>query len=128
MPIASVRDSSDEDDTAELAHLPASQRAIELERRQQRRKRFKKQDDQRLKLASKSQLDIAKTRSAFLAAGQQGNPEIIDWDKDTIVGTSSQLEKSYLRLTSVIFAYLGSRPSNCASFAYYEEDARTAKE
>jgi hypothetical protein len=28
------------------------------------------------------------------------NPDVIDWDEQTIVGTSKQLEKPYLRLTS----------------------------
>jgi len=30
-----------------------------------------------------------------------GDPNVIDWDEHTIVGTSTQLEKPYLRLTSV---------------------------
>lgn len=29
------------------------------------------------------------------------NSDVIDWDEYTIVGTSTQLEKNYLRLTSV---------------------------
>jgi len=29
------------------------------------------------------------------------NQNVIDWDKHTIKGTSTKLEKSYLRLTSV---------------------------
>ena len=37
---------------------------------------------------------------ASLALGAEGNPDVIDWDKFTIVGTCQKLEKSYLRLTS----------------------------
>ncbi|WFD35398.1 hypothetical protein MCUN1_002252 [Malassezia cuniculi] len=36
----------------------------------------------------------------FGAAGPPPEPSILDWDADTVVGTSTKLEKPYLRLTS----------------------------
>jgi len=36
------------------------------------------------------------------------NSDVIDWDEYTIVGTSTKLEKNYLRLTSV-----SGESSNC---------------
>ncbi|RKO99898.1 hypothetical protein CXG81DRAFT_4323, partial [Caulochytrium protostelioides] len=44
--------------------------------------------------------EASAARAVFLAAGAEGNPDIIDWDHHTIVGTCQQLEKRYLRLTS----------------------------
>jgi hypothetical protein len=73
----------------------------ERERRKERSKRFKDEDDARRKKAGKAQIEAERQRALFVAAGQEGNPDIIDWDKDTIIGTSKALEKSYLRLTSV---------------------------
>ena len=49
---------------------------------------------------------FAPTASAAPLAGPQftdtevADPNVIDWDEHTVVGTSSKLEKSYLRLTS----------------------------
>lgn len=36
------------------------------------------------------------------------NSDVIDWDEYTIVGTSLQLEKNYLRLTSVSVCWMPS--------------------
>lgn len=34
------------------------------------------------------------------------DPNVLEWDKDTIIGTSNKLEKNYLRLTSVRYLSL----------------------
>lgn len=39
-------------------------------------------------------------RDAHVAAPAAPDPNVIDWDADTVVGTSTRLEKPYLRLTS----------------------------
>lgn len=39
-------------------------------------------------------------QSASFADFEVANPNVIDWDKDTVVGLSTKLEKPYLRLTS----------------------------
>jgi hypothetical protein len=82
---------SDDDDDEDLNHLPPAQRQAEVERRQQRLKRFKMQEIIRLEQKQKAQMEVAKQRATFIAGGQEGNPDIIDWDKDTIVGTSTKL-------------------------------------
>ncbi|KAJ3038984.1 hypothetical protein HDV00_012742 [Rhizophlyctis rosea] len=95
---------SDSDDAAEpddiLKKLPPSQRNAELAKRAERAKRFKTANDavQKVKMEKRRQSERAK--EAFLAAGAEGNPDVIDWDEYTIVGTSQDLEKRYLRLTS----------------------------
>lgn len=40
-------------------------------------------------------------RPGSLSCHQLINKNVIDWDRQTIKGTSTKLEKSYLRLTSV---------------------------
>lgn len=92
---------SDSDEDEALSHLVPAQRAAEIARRTQRSKRFKAQEDLRSELQSRAQSEVAHQRAHFLAGGQEGNPDIIDWDKDTILGTCTKLDKSYLRLTSV---------------------------
>lgn len=79
------------DDYSEFSHLAPAQRQAEIERLQQRMKRFKSQDDLRELQQKNARLEIAKKRAQFLAAGAEGNPGIIDWDKDTIVGTCTKL-------------------------------------
>lgn len=44
---------------------------------------------------------LASTSSAFGTPEPEYNPDVIDWDRFTIVGSSTNLEKPYLRLTSV---------------------------
>jgi hypothetical protein len=39
-------------------------------------------------------------QEVFLKAGANGNPEVLGWDIHTIIGACTDLEKSYLRLTS----------------------------
>lgn len=65
---------------------------------------------------------------------------VIDWDKETVVGTCTKLEKPFLRLTSVrstslvrIARWLTSRSAGSRSFhhstaASTEEDSRTAQD
>ncbi|KAJ3025819.1 hypothetical protein HK097_006588, partial [Rhizophlyctis rosea] len=91
---------SDQEPDELLKKLPPSQRKAELSKREERAKRFKSAQDelQRSKAAQRRQSERA--RDAFLAAGAEGNPDVIDWDEYTIVGTSQTLEKKYLRLTS----------------------------
>ncbi|PWN49816.1 hypothetical protein IE53DRAFT_331407 [Violaceomyces palustris] len=40
------------------------------------------------------------TPSPSFAEGEYADPNVIDWDEHTVVGTSTKLEKPYLRLTS----------------------------
>ena len=77
-----------------------SQHSDVSDRLEQRRKRFKAQEDAHLHKRHRAEIESAKQRAQFLAGGAEGNPEVLDWDKDTIVGTCMSLEKSYLRLTS----------------------------
>eukprot|EP00842_Homolaphlyctis_polyrhiza_P000522 jgi/Hompol1/1470/HPOL_000346-RA len=69
-------------------------------RREERLKRFKTDHDAEAMESYRKQQEIRKAQAAFINAGAEGNPDVIDWDEDTIVGTSTKLEKSYLRLTS----------------------------
>jgi hypothetical protein len=75
----------------------------EASRLEQREKRFKSKEESLEKeraIKRKEMEVVARKRAKFLAAGADGNPEVIDWDKHTIIGTCQKLEKSYLRLTS----------------------------
>ncbi|KAI8906630.1 SAC3/GANP/Nin1/mts3/eIF-3 p25 family-domain-containing protein [Powellomyces hirtus] len=80
--------------------LPPSQRAAELERRESRKSRFQGRDVERLRQKQETARVVKRAQEAFLAAGAEGNPDVIDWDEYTIIGTCTQLEKRYLRLTS----------------------------
>ena len=72
----------------------------EVERREQRAKRFEGASEERKRWEREQAYINRRAREEFLAAGADGNPDIIDWDVDTIVGTCQTLEKRYLRLTS----------------------------
>jgi hypothetical protein len=64
--------------------------------KEQRAKRFQSSTDEAS--AKTLELQAKKARnSALLAMAEEG----IDWDEFTIIGTSQNLEKPYLRLTSV---------------------------
>ncbi|KND01324.1 uncharacterized protein SPPG_09089 [Spizellomyces punctatus DAOM BR117] len=91
--------SSDDEDVM-LARLPPSLRKAELERRQQRKERFKAREEEERRKNLEKQREIQRAKEAFLRAGAEGNPDVIDWDEYTIVGTCTDLEKRYLRLTS----------------------------
>ncbi|KAJ3216795.1 hypothetical protein HDU67_008972 [Dinochytrium kinnereticum] len=88
----------DEDDS--LSHLPPHLRREEIERREARSRRFKEAEEEekaKMKLRKK---EGKRAKMMALAAGADGNPDVIDWDEHTIVGVCMKLEKSYLRLTS----------------------------
>jgi hypothetical protein len=67
-----------------------------------RLKRFAERANEETKKRKKAQISAQKARQAFLLAGAEGNPDVIDWDEDTVVGTCTKLEKSYLRITSAV--------------------------
>lgn len=69
----------------EPVHIPDSEKL----RREKRMKRFEDQHKPVVKAP------VVKQEPPVY------NADVIDWDKHTIVGTSTKLEKSYLRLTSV---------------------------
>ncbi|KAJ3395362.1 hypothetical protein HDU92_006018 [Lobulomyces angularis] len=72
----------------------------EIERRNKRRERFESENGVRERTQLRQIMINKKAKEAFIAAGAEGNPDVIDWDEDTIVGTCQKLDKSYLRLTS----------------------------
>ncbi|KAJ3187452.1 hypothetical protein HDU85_006740 [Gaertneriomyces sp. JEL0708] len=88
----------DSDDSL-LSRLPPALRAAEINRRQQRALRFQSSAEIERQKALQS-ITAQKAREEFLKAGAEGNPDVVDWDEHTIIGTSQQLEKRYLRLTS----------------------------
>lgn len=73
----------------------------ERSKREKRMKRFEGAQQERDKLKKKNAIISRKAQKIFLARGQEGNPDVIDWDEYTIIGTCQTLEKRYLRLTSV---------------------------
>ncbi|KAI8911175.1 SAC3/GANP/Nin1/mts3/eIF-3 p25 family-domain-containing protein [Entophlyctis helioformis] len=85
-----------------LAHLPPSLRAAEIERRDERLKRFKAREDEEARDRARREREVEEARRANLRSLADGeeNPDVADWDENTIVGTCTKLEKSYLRLTS----------------------------
>jgi hypothetical protein len=78
-------------DISDFSHLSPAERSVEEQRLQQRLKRFKGQQDERDKQARAQSVVNARQRAKFLAAGAEGNPGIIDWDRDTVVGTCIKL-------------------------------------
>ncbi|RKP21570.1 hypothetical protein ROZALSC1DRAFT_27025 [Rozella allomycis CSF55] len=64
----------------------------EEQRKAERAKRFQKDEQERL--------DEMRIRNSRIAPVKEQMNEVIDWDIYTIVGTSQDLEKKYLRLTS----------------------------
>ncbi|CAO3664538.1 unnamed protein product [Umbelopsis ramanniana] len=62
--------------------------ADEMRRREARLQRFKNTNN------------VKRSPAPSPATPATPNPDVMDWDEYTIVGTSSQLEKQYLRLTS----------------------------
>lgn len=67
-----------------------------------RLKRFSEKQEVESRKKKKESAHAQKVREAFIAAGAEGNPDVIDWDEDTVVGTCKKLEKSYLRITSAV--------------------------
>ncbi|KAI9199434.1 SAC3/GANP domain protein [Polychytrium aggregatum] len=72
----------------------------EQTKREQRAKRFQESYEQEKRQTIQNQTISKRAKMAAISAGAEGNPDVIDWDEHTIVGTSTQLEKRYLRLTS----------------------------
>lgn len=89
-----------EDDDSDLQFLAPALRDAELARRQRRRKRFTEQEKIRKDAETRDRKDAARQKASFIARGQEGNPDVIDWDKETIIGSCTKLTKPYLRLTS----------------------------
>jgi len=88
-----------------LMRLPENERMEEIKRRERRAKRFN--DDYSAELKKKQEKEILKRQAEItkqMYIDQNGNPDVVDWDQDTLVGTCQDLEKNYLRLTSVSFA------------------------
>lgn len=67
-----------------------------------RLKRFSEKQEAESRKKKKALSHAQKVREAFIAAGAEGNPDVIDWDEDTVVGTCKNLEKNYLRITSAV--------------------------
>ncbi len=86
----------------------------ERQKREQRAKRF--EEEAAAVQLKRSVSDRGTHRKTQM---MRDDANVIDWDEHTIVGTSQQLEKPYLRLTSVTYLlknlsnFIGSRPFNC---------------
>jgi len=74
-------------DSPELETMGSEERA----RREKRMRRFEDQLQDKPPMKKPARVPVA---PVF-------NSDVIDWDEYTIVGTSTKLEKNYLRLTSV---------------------------
>ena len=70
--------------------------------RASRLERFQSQAAQEALKKSRNESISKRAREMFLLAGQEGNPDVIDWDEETIIWTCTNLEKSYLRITSAV--------------------------
>ncbi|KAI8817556.1 SAC3/GANP/Nin1/mts3/eIF-3 p25 family-domain-containing protein [Fimicolochytrium jonesii] len=92
--------SDNEDDDAMLMKLPPSLRNAEIARRKARKDRFGGREAEEKRIKQEKEREVKRAQEAFLKAGAEGNPDVLDWDEFTIIGTSTQLEKRYLRLTS----------------------------
>lgn len=74
----------------------------EDQRREQRKQRFinEKNEEERKKREANRAAQLAAQELLLSGNGLDTSADVIDWDEDTILGTSGQLEKRYLRLTS----------------------------
>jgi len=76
----------------------------DLERKEKRARRFEAAfavEREKKKKADLQRRQADLLQSAAAMRGQEGNPDVIDWDQWTLIGTCTNLEKRYLRLTSV---------------------------
>jgi len=84
-----------------LMKLPEKERMEEIKRRERRAKRFN--DDFSAEMKKRQEKEVLKRQAEItkqMYIEQNGNPDVVDWDQDTLVGTCQDLEKNYLRLTS----------------------------
>jgi hypothetical protein len=80
----------------DLANLSEQQRTEEIKKREQRSQRFDADFNSMQQKMKKKQ--IYQPNQGRMNFG--GNPDAVDWNETTIIGTCAELEKSYLRLTS----------------------------
>ncbi|KAG0374484.1 hypothetical protein BGX24_010337 [Mortierella sp. AD032] len=85
------KDKEKEKASRKLSESPEPTTAGEEERRRREKRMRRFEDD-------KPQVVTKRTKPVYTAP--VFNSDVIDWDEYTIVGSSTQLEKSYLRLTS----------------------------
>ena len=85
-----------------LMKLPENERIIEIKRREMRNKRFKNDlSAEKKKRQEKEALNRQAELTKQMYIEQNGDPNVVDWDTDTLIGTCQDLEKNYMRLTSV---------------------------
>jgi hypothetical protein len=91
-----INDSDDDTNSQVLAPVQRKLQNEELAKREQRAARFDSPS------APASPKPVQGRRNILSRIAEpEPNPDVIDWDRHTIVGTSQVLEKQYLRLTSV---------------------------
>jgi len=84
-----------------LMKLPENERIIEIKRREMRNKRFKNDlSAEKKKRQEKEALNRQAELTKQMYIEQNGDPNVVDWDTDTLIGTCQDLEKNYMRLTS----------------------------
>ncbi|KAJ1557774.1 hypothetical protein HK096_005444, partial [Nowakowskiella sp. JEL0078] len=90
-------DSDSDSDSSNISGLSQLDlRPSEVNRLEKRARRFESAPS----TPKSSQLEVQRAREMAISAGAEGNPDVLEWDPDTIVGTCTVLEKRYLRLTS----------------------------
>jgi len=84
-----------------LMGLSEKERIEEIKRRKRRMERFN--DDYSAEMKKRQEKEVLNRQAEItkqMYINQNGNPDVVDWDQDTLVGTCQDLEKNYLRLTS----------------------------